>query len=81
MSVLKYGIKIFNCYKQIGYITIKSLSEYVKITNSVKMIFSDEFSQNYEFYKDYDDIVIYKQTKQIFKSNFKVFYASTCSCK
>lgn len=30
----------------------------------------EEFTKNYDFYKDYDDMLIYKETEQIFKTNF-----------
>lgn len=36
----------------------------------VKTIMSDEFAKDYNFYKDYDDIVIHKKSHQIFKANF-----------
>jgi uncharacterized protein YrzB (UPF0473 family) len=41
------------------------------MTSSVKTIFIEEFNQNYTFYKGYDDIVMYKENRQIFKANFK----------
>ena len=31
---------------------------------------SEEFTKNYDFYKDYEDMVIHKETEQIFKTNF-----------
>lgn len=33
-------------------------------------VMSEEFTNNYNFYKDYDDMVIHKDTEQIFKTNF-----------
>jgi uncharacterized protein YrzB (UPF0473 family) len=33
-------------------------------------VMQEEFTKNYDFYKDYDDTVINKETGQIFKSNF-----------
>ncbi len=33
-------------------------------------VMSEEFTRNYDFYKDYDDIVMHKETEQIFKTNF-----------
>lgn len=36
----------------------------------VKTVMQEEFTKNYDFYKDYDDMVIHKETKQIFKTNF-----------
>ena len=33
-------------------------------------VMSEEFTKNYDFYKDYDDMVIHKKTEQIFKTNF-----------
>lgn len=36
----------------------------------VKIIMQEEFTKNYDFYKDYDDMVIHKETEQIFKTNF-----------
>ncbi|MCG3656396.1 hypothetical protein [Aliarcobacter butzleri] len=33
-------------------------------------VMSEEFTKNYNFYKDYDDMVIHKETEQIFKTNF-----------
>ena len=33
-------------------------------------VMSEEFTKNYDFYKDYDDMVIHKETEQIFKTNF-----------
>jgi len=41
------------------------------VTSSIKTVFAEEFSTHYEFYKEYDDIVIHKENKQIFKANFK----------
>ena len=41
------------------------------MTSSVKTVFAEEFSTHYEFYKEYDDIVIHKDNKQVFKANFK----------
>jgi hypothetical protein len=41
------------------------------MTSSVKTVFAEEFSTHYEFYKEYDDIVMNKENKQIFKANFK----------
>ena len=39
--------------------------------NQVITVMSEEFSEDYEFYKEYDDIVMHKENKQIFKANFK----------
>lgn len=36
----------------------------------VKIIMQEEFTKNYDFYKDYEDMVIHKETEQIFKTNF-----------
>jgi uncharacterized protein YrzB (UPF0473 family) len=36
----------------------------------VKTVMQEEFTKNYDFYKDYDDMVIHKETEQIFKTNF-----------
>ena len=33
-------------------------------------VMSEEFIKNYDFYKDYYDMVIHKETEQIFKTNF-----------
>ena len=33
-------------------------------------VMSEEFTKNYDFYKVYDDMVIHKETEQIFKTNF-----------
>ena len=33
-------------------------------------VMSEEFTKNYDCYKDYDDMVIHKETEQIFKTNF-----------
>lgn len=33
-------------------------------------VMSEEFTKNYDVYKDYDDMVIHKETEQIFKTNF-----------
>ncbi|MFK5938107.1 MAG: hypothetical protein QM497_06885 [Sulfurimonas sp.] len=41
------------------------------MTNSVKTVFAEEFSTHYEFYKEYDDVVIHKENRQVFKANFK----------
>jgi len=41
------------------------------MTSSVKTVFAEEFSTHYEFYKEYDDIVMNKENRQIFKANFK----------
>ncbi len=41
------------------------------MTSSVKTVFSEEFSTHYAFYKEYDDVVIHKENKQVFKANFK----------
>ncbi|MCF6172961.1 MAG: hypothetical protein L3J44_04170, partial [Campylobacteraceae bacterium] len=41
------------------------------MTSSAKTVFAEEFSIHYEFYKEYDDVVIHKDNKQIFKANFK----------
>ena len=37
----------------------------------IKNIMSEEFTKNYEFYKEYDDVVIHKENRQVFKANFK----------
>ena len=39
--------------------------------SSVKIVFAEEFSIHYDFYKEYEDIVMHKENKQIFKANFK----------
>jgi uncharacterized protein YrzB (UPF0473 family) len=36
----------------------------------VKTVMQEEFVKEYDFYKDYDDMVIHKETEQIFKTNF-----------
>ncbi|MBE0514074.1 hypothetical protein [Sulfurimonas sp.] len=36
----------------------------------VKTVMQEEFTKNYDFHKDYDDMVIHKETEQIFKTNF-----------
>lgn len=36
----------------------------------VQTVMQEEFTKNYDFYKDYDDMVIHKETEQIFKTNF-----------
>ena len=41
------------------------------MTSSIKTVFAEEFNTHYEFYKEYDDIVMHKENKQIFKANFK----------
>jgi len=41
------------------------------VQNQVITVMSEEFSEDYEFYKEYDDIVMHKENKQIFKANFK----------
>lgn len=33
-------------------------------------VMSEEFVKEYDFYKDYDDMVMHKETEQIFKTNF-----------
>ncbi|WP_158004563.1 hypothetical protein [Campylobacter fetus] len=33
-------------------------------------VMQEEFTKNYDFYKDHDDMVIHKETEQIFKTNF-----------
>ncbi len=33
-------------------------------------VMSEEFTKNYDFCKVYDDMVIHKETEQIFKTNF-----------
>ncbi|PLY12942.1 MAG: hypothetical protein C0628_07615 [Sulfurimonas sp.] len=33
-------------------------------------VMQEEFTKNYDFYKDYDDMVIHKETEQVFKTNF-----------
>ena len=47
-------------YKNQGGITVEQ----------VLTVMQEEFTKNYDFYKDYDDIVIHKETEQIFKTNF-----------
>ena len=39
--------------------------------SSVKTVFAEEFSTHYEFYKEYDDVVMHKENGQVFKANFK----------
>lgn len=36
----------------------------------VKTVMQEEFVKEYDFYKDYDDMVIHKETEQIFETNF-----------
>lgn len=36
----------------------------------VKAVMQEEFIKDYDFYKDYDDMVICKETEQVFKTNF-----------
>jgi hypothetical protein len=36
----------------------------------VQTVMQEEFTKSYDFYKDYDDMVIHKETEQIFKTNF-----------
>ena len=36
-------------------------------------VMSEEFTKNYDFYKDYDDMVIHKETEQIFKTQLQIF--------
>lgn len=36
----------------------------------VLIVMSDEFRASYDFYEGYDDMVIHKTSKQIFKLNF-----------
>ena len=38
--------------------------------DKVLTIMSDEFRASYDMYEDYDDMVIHKTSKQIFKLNF-----------
>ena len=38
--------------------------------DEVFTIMSDEFRASYDFYEGYDDMVIHKTSKQIFKLNF-----------
>lgn len=38
--------------------------------DGVLIVMSDEFRVSYDLYKDYDDLVIHKTSKQIFKLNF-----------
>lgn len=38
--------------------------------DEVFTIMSDEFRASYNLYEDYDDLVIHKTSKQIFKLNF-----------
>ncbi len=33
-------------------------------------VMQEEFTKNYDFYKDYEDMVIHKEIEQIFKTNF-----------
>ncbi len=37
----------------------------------INNIMSEEFTKNYEFYKEYDDVVIHKENRPVFKANFK----------
>ncbi len=39
--------------------------------SSVKTVFAEEFKIHYEFYKEYDDVVMHKENGQVFKANFK----------
>jgi hypothetical protein len=41
------------------------------MTSSVETVFAEEFSKDYEFYKEYDDVVMHKENRQVFKANFK----------
>jgi hypothetical protein len=36
----------------------------------VKTVMQEAFIKDYDFYKDYNDMVIHKETEQIFKINF-----------
>jgi|GEM_PF-1927506 len=38
--------------------------------DQVLTVMSDEFRASYDMYEDYDDMVIHKTSKQIFKLNF-----------
>lgn len=38
--------------------------------DQVLTVMSDEFRSSYDLYEDYDDMVIHKTSKQIFKLNF-----------
>lgn len=38
--------------------------------DEVLTVMSDEFRASYDLYEDYDDMVIHKLSKQIFKLNF-----------
>lgn len=38
--------------------------------DQVLTVMSDEFRASYDLYEDYDDMVIHKLSKQIFKLNF-----------
>lgn len=38
--------------------------------DEVLTVMSDDFRANYDLYEDYDDMVIHKTSKQIFKLNF-----------
>lgn len=38
--------------------------------DQVLTVMSDEFRASYDLYEDYDDMVIHKTSKQIFKLNF-----------
>lgn len=38
--------------------------------DQVLTVMSDEFRFSYDFYEDYDDMVIHKTSRQIFKLNF-----------
>ena len=38
--------------------------------DEILTVISDEFRASYDLYEDYDDMVIHKTSKQIFKLNF-----------
>lgn len=38
--------------------------------DQVKTVIQEEFVKEYGFYKDYDDMVMHKETEEIFKINF-----------
>ncbi len=42
------------------------------MTSSVKTVFAEEFSKNYEFYKEYDDVVMHKKIDKFLKPTSKM---------
>ena len=38
--------------------------------DQVLTVMSDEFRSSYDLYEDYDDMVIHKTSRQVFKLNF-----------